>query len=67
MSMIDFQTWLLNRGVDCNEIQPELLAALQSQFEADCQRIAPITEVLVIPCDLCQWPARGYWLPATHQ
>lgn len=61
--MKDFQSWeswLLERGVDCQVLQPELLAALQSQFEADCQRLAPVDSVLVASADC---PAKVYRLP----
>lgn len=56
----DFQTWLDSRCIDCQVLQPELLAALQSQFEADCQRLGPIASVLVASADC---PARVHRLP----
>lgn len=59
--MIDFQAWLLERGVDCQTLTAELQAALQSQFEAEQQQQAPVTHVLVVPID-CSWPSRGYWI-----
>ena len=60
---MNFQQWLAKRGIDCQVLQPNLLAALQSQFESDCQRQVPVAEVLVMPSD-CLWPARGYWVAA---
>lgn len=63
--MIDFQTWLADRSIDCNELQPELLAALQSQYEAECRRCSPVSEVLIVPID-CSWPARGFWITTTE-
>lgn len=54
--------WLESRGIDCQTLTPELHAALQSQYDAEVQRLAPVAEVLVVPSD-CHWPARGYWTP----
>ena len=63
---MDFQAWIFERSVDCNELTPELEQSLQAQYEADCQRSAPVAEVLLVPMD-CQWPARGFWLPVVGQ
>lgn len=49
--MNDFQTWLADRGIDCERLVPELLKALTAQYEADCQRLAPVTERLVATAD----------------
>lgn len=62
--MIDFQTWLADRSIDCQQLTPELQAALQSQYEAEFEPrelISP-AEVLVVPIDSCQWPQRSFWL-----
>jgi len=63
---MSFDDFLLQRGVDCQSLLPELEQALLSQYEADCQRTAPPSSVLVTPVD-CQWPSRGYWLPVVGQ
>ena len=63
---MEFSQWLLDRDIDCQELTPELLTALQSQYEADCQRCTPPmppVQMLVLPID-CRWPARAYWEPA---
>jgi hypothetical protein len=57
---MDFQTWLEQRNIDCQELTPELLTVLQTQYEADCQRRAPVQEVLILPIDDCLWPQRGF-------
>ena len=56
---MDFQTWLEQRSIDCQELNQELLAALQSQYELDVQRCTPVNEVLILPSD-CLWPQRGF-------
>ena len=60
--MDEFQTWLLSQDIDCNELTVELEVALRHRFESEQEHAAP-NAVLVIPSDLCQWPARGYWIP----
>ena len=63
--MITFTQWLEQRCIDCQELTPELEAALQSQFDAELERQRP-APLLVVPSD-CQWPARGHWQPASTQ
>ncbi len=66
--MMDFQTWqqwLDARNIDIDSMTAELEAALQSQYQADCQRVEPVSEVLVVPMN-CSWPARCFWIPATE-
>jgi len=58
---MSFDQWLAQRCIDCNELTRELEIALHSQYEADCQRSAPPSEVLLVPV-YCQWPSRGYWV-----
>jgi hypothetical protein len=58
--MMDFQTWLTERGIDCQTLTPELQTALQSQYEADSQRLAPPAEKLVASADC---PAKVFRLP----
>lgn len=48
---MSFQQWLLARDIDCETLTSELLAALQSQYEADCQRCTPPTEALIASAD----------------
>ena len=63
---MSFEQWLESRDIDCQELAPELLAALQMQFEREQRRLAPVAEVLVLPVD-CAWPQRGHWTPAAGQ
>ena len=52
---MDFQAWLQARDIDCQALVPELLAALQMQFEREQQQQAPVTEAIVLSDD---WPRR---------
>lgn len=52
---MDFSQWLETRNIDCEALVPELLEALQSQFEAECQQRKPVTEAIVLSDD---WPRR---------
>lgn len=65
MNSLTWQQWLESRDIDCQTLTPELEAALQSQYEADCQRLAPVGEKLVLPID-CSWPARCFWVPTAE-
>ena len=56
---MSFQEWLDARNIDCETLTPELLAALQSQYERECRRLEPPAEVLIQPVD-CQSPQRTY-------
>lgn len=56
-----FTEFLESRCIDCQTLTPELETALQSQFDREQQRLAPVAEVLVLPVD-CSWPARGHWV-----
>lgn len=58
--MIDFETWLAARNIDCQTLTPELLAALTTQFEAVCQLTKPPAEKLVSSADC---PAKVYRIP----
>lgn len=68
---MSFQQFLESRDIDIQSIEPEMLAALQMQFEREPKRsdsvslLAPVAEVLVLPVD-CSWPQRGHWQPAGH-
>lgn len=54
-----FTDWLANRNIDQQTLEPELLAALRSQFE----REQPTPSVLVIPETTDQRWATALWLP----
>ena len=45
----DFKAWLDSRCIDCQLLQPELLAALQSQYESDCQRLSAVKDYFITP------------------
>ncbi len=60
---MDFSEYLQSKNIDCQSLVPELLVALQSQYELDCQLTKPPSEMLVVPVD-CSWPMRGYWITA---
>ena len=66
--MMDFQQFLEQRGIDIQQLVPELEAALMAQYEAEQSRtdsvsgLPPVAEVLVLPVD-CSWPQRGHWIP----
>ncbi len=55
-----FNAWLVSKNIDIQQLIPELELSLRQRYEQE----RPIERVLVIPADLCQWPARGYWMPA---
>ncbi len=55
MDFQDFQAWLLQRCVDCNELTAELQTALQSQYESEQLQRKPVTETIVLSDD---WPRR---------
>ena len=52
---MDFAQFLDQRSIDCQGLTPELLAALTTQYEAECQRQKPVTEAIVLSDD---WPRR---------
>lgn len=58
---MSFEQWLQSRDIDYQTLTPELQTALQSQFNAEQPRRAPVANTLVLPAD-CLWPARGYWV-----
>lgn len=59
---MSFEQFLESRDIDIQSIEPEMLAALQSQFEAEQERLKP-APLLIVPAD-CSWPQRGHWTPA---
>ena len=63
LRMDDFQQWLERQSIDCNELTLELEDALRQRFDRETEQYGAPDARLVIPSDLCQWPARGYWIP----
>jgi len=57
-----FANWLRARNIDQQQLEPEMLAALKSQFEKE----QPAKTVLVIPDSVDERWQRAFWLP-THQ
>ncbi len=62
--MMDFQEWLFARCIDCQSLTPEFEQSLLAQYEQDCQRAAPVAEVLVSNTDC---PPKTHRLPVPVQ
>ncbi len=60
-----FSDFLESRSIDCQELAPELLTALQSQYAAEYPPEPPQADILIVPSE-CQWPARGFWTVASQ-
>lgn len=53
--MDEFDSWLLDKGIDCVGMTRELRAALLEQFKAEQRAAEPPETLLLIPDDADQW------------
>ena len=55
---LSFSQWLNSKSIDCQQLLPELRAALLKQWMCETQRLPK----LVVAADL-SWPTRARWKP----